>query len=69
MFQCQILNPFSCQKEVVREVKFEPIPINKVGDYCEGEDNNTTLPIEFNEIKSMAILDSGTGVAIASKSV
>ena len=56
-------------KEMVGKVKYEPIPINKVGDYCEGEDSNTTLPVEFNEVKSMAILDSEPGVAIATKSV
>ena len=37
--------------------------------YCEGEDGNTTLPVEFNEVKSLAILDSGAGVAIATKDV
>ena len=47
----------------------EPIPINKVGDYCEGEDGNTTLPVEYNGMKNLAILDSGAGVAIATKSV
>ena len=26
---------------------FEPVPLNKVGDYCEGEDRNTTIPVEF----------------------
>ena len=56
-------------KEMVKKVKCEPIPINKVGDYCEGEDSNTTLPVEFNDIKSIAILDSGARVAIATKSV
>ena len=53
----------------VGKVKCEPVPINKVRDYCGGEDSNTTLPVEFNEIKSMAILDSGAGVAIATKDV
>ena len=53
----------------VGKVKCEPVPINKVGDYCEGEDSNTTLPVELNEVKSMAILDSGAGVAIATKDV
>ena len=61
--------PIQMPKEVVGRVKCEPIPINKVGDYYEGEDSNTTLPVEFNEVKSMAILDSGAGVAIATKSV
>ena len=61
--------PIQMSKEVDGRVKCEPVPINKVGDYCEGEDNNTTLPVEFNKVKSMAILDSGAGVAIATKDV
>ena len=61
--------PIWMPREVVGKVKCETIPINKVGDYCEGGNSNTTLLVEFNEVKSMAILDSGTGVAIATKSV
>ena len=37
------------------KVRCEPVPINKVGDYCEGEDENTTLPAKLNEVKSLAI--------------
>ena len=48
-------------------MNYEPVPISKVGDYCEGEDGNTTLPIIFNKITSLAILDSAAGVAIATK--
>ena len=47
----------------------EPIPVNKVGDYCEGEDGNTTIPVEFAGQTSIAILDSGAGVAIATKNM
>ena len=61
--------PIQMPKEVVKKLKCEPVPINKVGDTYEGEDNNTTLPVEFNEVKRMAILDSGAGVAIATKDV
>ena len=58
------------KKETKWETKtVEPVPINKVGDYYEGEDGNTTLPIEYNGVKNLAILDSGAGVAIATKSV
>ena len=45
-------------------MRCEPIPLNKVGDYNEGNDSDTTLPIEFNEVQSLAILDSGAGVAL-----
>ena len=61
--------PNQMPRDGVGKVKCELVPINKVGDYCEGEDSNTTLPVEFNEVKSMAILDSGAGVAIATKDV
>ena len=50
-------------------MKSEPVPLNKVGEYCEGEDGNTTLLVEYNGHKSLAILDSGAGIAIATKQV
>lgn len=46
-----------------------PVPLNKVGEYCEDEDGNTTLPVEYQGIKTLATLDSGVGVAIATKDV
>ncbi|WP_208972684.1 hypothetical protein, partial [Escherichia coli] len=50
--------------------KCEPVPINKVGNYCEGDDGNTTILAEYKGVKNMAsILDSGAGVAIATKEV
>ena len=55
------------EKEQQNQGNCKPVPINKVGDYCEGEDGNTTLPVTFNGITTMAILDSGAGVAIATK--
>ena len=61
------LKPIHMPKKMVGKVECDPIPINKVRDYCEGEDNNTIPPMEFNEIKSMVIQDSGAGVAIATK--
>ena len=52
-----------------KQKNFEPVPLNKVGDYYEGEDSNTTIPIEFKGQQTLAILDSGTGVAIATKRI
>ena len=46
-----------------------PVPINKVGEYSEGDRGNTTLPLEFEKIISTAILDSGAGISIATKEV
>ena len=53
-------------KELVKKAaKRELAPINKVGDYCKGEDGNATLLVEFNDVKSLEILDSGVGVVTA----
>ena len=50
--------------------KRKPVSINKVSfDPKEHEIGNTTLPIEFNECKAFAILDTGAGVSIATKSM
>ena len=46
-----------------------PILVNRVRDYCKGEDGNTTIPMEFARQTSIAILDSGAGVAIATKNM
>ena len=55
-------------KKVVKETnpnkRCEPIPLNKVGDYNEGNDSNTTLPMEYNNVQSLAILDNGARVAL-----
>ena len=45
------------------------MPPNKVGDCCEGEDSNTTIPVEYKGVNMFAILDSGAGVAIATKKI
>ncbi len=47
--------------------RVEPVPINKVGDYCEGEEGNTTLPVECNGVQTKAILESGARIAILTK--
>ena len=50
------------QSKKDEKTKSELVPLNKVGDYCEGEDGNTTLPVEYDNHKSLAILDSGVGI-------
>ena len=45
------------------------VPLNKVGDYCEGEDGNITLSIEYNDVNTLFILENGAGIAIATKSI
>ena len=48
----------------IKKLKCKPIPLNKVGDYNEGNKSNITLPIEFNKVQSLAILDSRARVAL-----
>ena len=45
-------------------VRCELVPLNKVGDYSEGNDSNTTLLVEFNQVQILPILDSGARVAL-----
>ena len=45
------------------------MPLNKVGDYREGEGRNTTIPVEYAELRTLAILESGAGVSIATKKI
>ena len=60
----QVLKAMKQKAKVV-----EPILVNKVGDYCEGEDGNTTIPVEYAGQTNIAIMDSGAGVAIATKNM
>ena len=46
-----------------------PISLIKVGYYCEGEGSNITIPIACRGVMTLAILDSGAGVAIATKGI
>ena len=50
-------------------VQVEPASINKVCEYCEGEEGNITLSMKCNDVETFAILESGAGVAIATKSI
>ena len=47
----------------------EPVPLKKLGEYYEGNEGNTTLPVEYAGHSNLAILDYGAGVAIATKKV
>ena len=64
-----ISEPIPIKKDNKKKQNFEPVPLNKVGDYCEGEDSNTKIPVEFKGQQTLAILDSGAGVAIATKKI
>ena len=45
------------------------VPLNKVGKYCEDDEGNMTLPVQIENVKSIAILDSGAGVSIATRTI
>ena len=62
-------NQIHTTKSAKANGNIEPVPLNKVGDYCEGEDSNTTILVEFKGTNTLAILDSGAGVAIATKKI
>ena len=57
------------QNENKTKAQVQPVPVNKVVEYCKGEDGNITLLVEYNNVKTLAILDSGEGIAIATKSL
>ena len=45
--------------------RVQPMPLNKVGEYFEGEEGNITQHIEYNNVRTLAILNSGARVSIA----
>lgn len=46
------------------------VPVNnKVGGKAEDDEGNTTLPIKINKVESIAIMDSGARVDIATQKV
>lgn len=47
----------------------EPIPVSKVGQYQPKDEGNTSLPTEIANVVSIAILDSGAGISIATKTI
>ena len=49
--------------------KVQHVPLNKVGDYCKGEDGNHTLPIEYIDVPTLTIVDSGARIAITTKNI
>ena len=45
------------------------VPVNRVGGKTKDDEGNTTLPVKINKVESIAILDSGAGVGIATRKV
>ena len=42
--------------EIEKPSNTRPVPLNRVGEYCEGEDGNTTLPMEFQGVQPWQFL-------------
>ena len=63
----EVLNRLQNENKTCAQV--QSVPANKVGEYSKGEDGNITLPIEYNNAKTLAILDSKASIAIATKSL
>ena len=61
----------SPKKPIELEVKseVEHISINKVSKKIGPSEGNTTHPVEHGSIISIAILDSGAGISVATKSI
>ena len=45
------------------------VALNKVSGVQEKDEGNTTLPVNYEGIESMAILDSGAGISITTKTI
>ena len=66
-----------CQKHNIEPKSLKParkrpvkVPINTVAYEPKSNDTgNTTLPVEHNDCKAIAILDTGVGASIATKTV
>jgi len=67
--QVLIMDHVPTIKEDKNKKTVKPIPLKKFGEYCEGEDGNTIISIQFSKHSTLAILDSGTSVAKATKNV
>ena len=52
-----------------RTAYYEPVELKKVSGIQTRDEGNTTLPIVYEGIESIAILDSGAGISIATKSI
>ena len=55
----------------MRRKHLKQIPFNKVSSYQERnkDKGNATLPLEYNGVKTLAILDTGAGIGIATRAM
>ena len=57
------------QVNTAKTTYYEPVELKKVNEIQSKDEGNTTLPITYEGIESIAILDSGAGISIATKSI
>ena len=55
--------------DVVKTMYNEPLELKKVSGIHGKDEGNMTLPLEYEGIESIAILDSGFGISIATKDI
>ena len=56
-------------KQINQPTSVQPIPLNKVREYCKGANGIITLSIKYNDVKTLAKLNNGAGIAIATKNI
>ena len=57
------------ERQSYQEPTSEPISVSTLGKYSKGDKGNTTLPIDRNGVKTIAILGRGPRLSIATKSI
>ena len=57
------------QVNTAKTTYYKPVELKKVNKIQSKDEGNTTLPITYEGIESIAILDSGAGISIATKSI
>ena len=57
------------KRDPARTIAGGRVELNKVSGIQEKDEGNTTLPVNYEGIESMAILDSGAGISIATKTI
>ena len=57
------------QTKSAKTIIGKPVGLNKVSGIKGKDKGNTTLPVTYGGIQSIAILDSGVGISIATKTI
>ena len=62
----EILKPAAVESSPSTKIK---VPVNRKGGKVEDDKGNTTPPVMINKVESIAILDSGSRVGIATRKI